>query len=324
MRLNHGPAGELPMARGPDMKRFLSVVWMAGAGLAAIAAEGPVSSDKVTVQTDVAYLESGRGETLDLYLPAKRAAGLKSPAMVIIHGGGWTGGSKSAQREIKFGHFLAESGYVCVSVEYLKEGKDRWPTNLKDCKNAVRFLRANAEKYQVDPENIGVIGGSAGGHLALMVAYTSQVKELSPEAPYPGVRDDVKVCVDLYGISNLLTRQGTEPDGTPNGKLREAGLFPDKRGENVDKWKLASPVYHITSKTPPTLIMHGMIDTTVDRDQSIELAAKLKEAGVEHRLELLPGIGHTFDLDGWQKKKLPIEFRPLLLEFLDKYLRPRK
>jgi dipeptidyl aminopeptidase/acylaminoacyl peptidase len=155
-----------------------------------------------------------------------------------------------------------------------------------------------------------------------MVAYTPHVAELSPSVPYPGVSDAVQACVDLYGITDLLTRQSTEADGTPNGNLRDAGLFPEKRGEKLDKWRLASPVTHISSNAPPTLILHGLRDTTVDRDQSIELAKKLKEAGVPHQLDLLPGIGHTFDLDGWKGKPLPIEFRPLLLGFLDKHLRP--
>ena len=280
-----------------------------------------VAPDGVKVERDVAYLPAERKERIDLYLPNKRDAELRSPAVVIIHGGGWTGGDKGQAREFKIGTTLALAGYVCASVEYKKDGNDRWPTNLKDCKNAVRFLRANAAKYQVDENNIGVLGGSAGGHLALMVAYTPGVRELSPDSPYPGVRDDVKACVDLYGITDLLTRQSTMPDGTPNGKLREAGLFPDKRGENQARWKLASPINHISKTSPPTLILHGMADTTVDREQSIQLARALAAAGVEHELKLIPNVGHTFDLEQWQRKPLPEDLRPLVLTFLDRQLK---
>ena len=126
----------------------------------------------VILLRDVAYLPADRKEKLDLYLPAQRDAQLRSPAVVIIHGGGWTGGDKAQGREFRIATTLVQAGYICASVEYMKAGNDRWPTNLKDCKNAVRFLRANAAKYQVDEKNIGVLGGSAGGHLALMVAYT--------------------------------------------------------------------------------------------------------------------------------------------------------
>jgi acetyl esterase/lipase len=279
--------------------------------------------DGVRTERDVTFLEPERAEKLDLYIPADRQFGVLSPAVVIIHGGGWTGGNKAQVREFRIGTTLAKAGYVCASVEYKKEGVDRWPTNLKDSKNAVRFLRANSAKYQVDADNIGVLGGSAGGHLALMVAYTSGVKELSPEAPYPGVRDDVKAVVDLYGVTDLTTRQATEPDGTPNGKLREAGLFPEKRGENEAKWKLASPVNHISKSSPATLILHGTADTTVDREQSMQLAKALGAAGVEHELKLLPGVGHTFDLEEWQKKPLPQDLRPLVIGFLDRHLKTR-
>lgn len=281
----------------------------------------PPLPDGVLWERDVPYLGPGRVETLDLYYPAGRKPEVRSPGVVIIHGGGWTEGDKRAGREFNIGTTLALAGYVCASLEYQKSGGDRWPTNLKDCKNGVRFLRANAAKHQVDPAHIGVIGGSAGGHLALMVAYTAGDAEFSPESPYPGVPDDVQACIDLYGPSNLLTRQATDADGTPNGTLREAGLFPDARGESPEKWKLASPVTHVKKGVPPTLILHGMIDTTVDRGQSIELARKLEEHGVEHELVLLPDVGHTFDLQTWKRKPLPRDLRPLVVRFLDKHLK---
>jgi acetyl esterase/lipase len=182
-------------------------------------------------------------------------------------------------------------------------------------------LRANAKRYQVDGDHIGVIGGSAGGHLTLMVAYTSGVKELTPKIPYPEVSDKVQACVDMYGITDLITRQATEADGTPNGKLREAGLFPDRREESPDKWKQASPVCHVSRACPPTLILHGLADTTVDREQAVELDRKLSEQGVEHQLILIPGVGHTFDLQRWQRKPLPQDLRPVVVGFFDKHLK---
>ena len=302
----------------------------AGAGAAAVAAAGKTNAraalwpapEGVVIERDVPYLAPGRAEKLDLYLPANRAANTRSPAVVIIHGGGWTGGDKAAAREFNIGTTLAKAGYVCASVEYLKEGPNKWPANLHDCKNGVRFLRKHADRYQIDVDHIGVIGGSAGGHLALMVAYTAGHPELSPSEPYPGISDRVQACVDLYGITDLLTRQGTDARGNPNGQLRGAGLFADTREANPEKWKLASPVYHVTRESPPTLILHGLADTTVDRDQSSELARVLAQHGVEHELLLLAEVGHTFDLEKWGRKPLPRDLRPVVLGFFDKHLKP--
>src|SRR4051812_20422908 len=120
----------------------------------------------VTIEQNVSYLPADRAEKLDLYLPKDRAPAVRSPAVLIIHGGGFTGGDKAAGREFNIGTTLAKAGYVCASVNYSMDEGKRWPNNLHDCKNAVRFLRKNANKYQVDPDKIGAIGGSAGGHLS--------------------------------------------------------------------------------------------------------------------------------------------------------------
>jgi acetyl esterase/lipase len=304
---------------------FLAVAVMAASPVAiASGTNSTASPEGVLIERDVVYLEAGRKEKLDLYQPAADPGNALRPAMVLIHGGGWTGGDKAQARELEIGTTLARAGYVCVSVEYQKSGDNRWPTNLKDCKNAVRFLRAHVQQYHVDPVNIGVLGGSAGGHLALLVAYTPGMPELTPVSPYPGISDSVKVCVDLYGVTDLLTRRATAGDGSPTGELRDAGLFPDPRGTNPEKWRLASPVSHVSSQSPPTLILHGMADTTVDRDQSVQLASTLAAAGVEYQLKLIPGVGHTFDLEQWQHKPLPTDLRPLVIEFLDRHLKPRR
>lgn len=281
---------------------------------------------EVTIQKDVPYLAPGREERLDLYLPAGRADGVRSPSVVIIHGGGWRGGDKGAAREINIGTTLAKAGYVCASVNYrlYKPGGGAvWPVNLQDCKNAVRFLRVRAAEYGIDPARVGVIGGSAGGHLSLMVGFTGDHPTLSPAQPYPGVSDKVDAVVDLYGISNPHTWQETDDTGKPTGvfKLGAAAMLGGSPEEVPDRWREASPVSHITTKTPPVLILHGTADTTVDRDQSRELADRLREGGVEHQLMLLEGIGHTFDLQTWRRKPLPLDLRPVVTGFFDKYLK---
>ena len=286
----------------------------------------PPAPPGVVIEQDVAYLAPDRTEKLDLYLPAKRDRATRSPAVLLIHGGGWIGGDKAAAREFNIGTTLAAAGYVCASVNYKLDGDDRWPTNLFDCKNAVRFLRANAAKYQVDPDRIGVIGGSAGGHLALMVAYTSDVPELTPgagESPYANVSDRVRCVVDLYGITDPRTRRKTDEQGVPiAGTNKACALLPDTTPQtHPDAWRLAAPVAHVTQKTVPTLILHGTADTTVDRDQATQLAAALKSAGVEHELILLDGISHTFDLDKWRGRPLPRDVRGAVVSFFDRHLK---
>lgn len=300
--------------------------WAALASLAAVPFMLPSGAQtesraEVTIRKDVAYLPE-RAEKLDLYLPTHRAAEVRSPAVLIIHGGGWTGGDKGAGREINIGTTLARAGYVCASVNY-RLGKDAWPTNLQDCKNAIRFLRKNAAAYQVDPERLGVIGGSAGGHLALMVGLTARVAELEPPAPYPGIPDGVRAVVDMYGIADVRTWQKTDAEGNPTGelKLSAATMLGGGPEQFPERWKLASPVEHLGPDTPPILILHGRKDTTVDRDQSINLARRLEERKLPHQLLLIDGVGHTFDLQTWNRKPLPLDLRPIVTEFFDRHVR---
>ena len=286
----------------------------------------PPAPAGVTIEQDVSYLAPDRKEKLDLYLPANRDRTTRSPAIVIIHGGGWTGGDKAAGREFNIGSTLAGAGYVCASVNYKLAGDDRWPMNLFDCKNAVRFLRASADKYNIDADRIGVIGGSAGGHLALMVAYTSDVAQLAPgkkDSPYPGISDRVRCVVDLYGITDPRTRRKTDGKGNPLATpTTQCALLPHTTPiSHADAWRLAAPVAHVSSTTPPTLIIHGNADTTVDRDQATQLEEKLKAAGVEHQLIRLDGIGHTFDLEKWRGQPLPQDLRPVVVKFFDAHLK---
>lgn len=271
----------------------------------------------VSVDSDLEFLAPGRTEKLDLYQPVGRAAGVLSPAVVIIHGGGWVGGDKAAQRESVTGTTLAKAGYVAVSINYWLGAKDRWPTNLQDCKNAVRWLRVNAGRLGIDPGRIGVIGGSAGGHLALMVAYTAGNVELDPKPLYPNVPDHVSACVNMYGISNLSTRQGTDKSGKPDGTVRSTTqLFTESAAAAPEKWKLASPVSHIKTDSPPTLTLHGTADTTVDRAQSEELDRALKAAGADSTLIMVPGANHA-----WPLKTAKFDHTGDVVEFFDRHLR---
>jgi len=297
------------------MNRFFSVLVLLAAFLCG---SNSTAQDKfeapagVTIERDVTFLAADREEKLDLYRPEKNESGEAMPAVVIIHGGGWVKGDKSRQREFVSGTALAKAGYVAVSINYETRKGKRWPGNLHDCKNAVRWLRKNAEDLGVDGSRIGVIGGSAGGHLALMVAYTGDHPKLSPQDLYPGISDKVSACVDMYGITNLLTRKVTDKKGNPTDELKEHRLFKKDRETGAAMWRNASPVNHIEKNSPPTLILHGTRDTTVDRDQSKELYAALQKAGVDSELKMIEGAGHA-----WPLKTKDFDLRTDVVEFFN-------
>ena len=270
----------------------------------------------VTIKRDLEFLGADREEKLDLYRPTKNETGKPLPAVVIIHGGGWVGGDKGKRREFVTGTTLAKAGYLAISINYHLGKQKPWPLNLHDCKNAVRWLRKNAENLEVDSENIGVIGGSAGGHLALMVAYTGDDPKRSSEDLYPGISDKVSCCVDMYGITNLLTRRVADKEGNPTDELKKHKLFRKDRDKAPAMWRNASPVTHVDADSPPTLIFHGTKDTTVDRDQSKELFAVLQKAGVESELRMIEGAGHA-----WPLKTDDFDLRAETVAFFDQHLK---
>lgn len=287
--------------------KLLSVFLLMSAAAIAAEPKAPVFPDDIKVERNIAYLPEGRAEKADIYLPKTFPEGKKLPAVVIIHGGGFVGGLKDAAREINIGSNLVRNGYVGMSIEYLlaKEGQPSWPQNIQDCKTAVRWLRANAEKYHIDAAHIGVIGGSAGGHLAAMVALTGPDAGLDPKEPYGNLSAQVQCGVDLYGPSDLTLW------------MKNSKMMGKTIAEALDEYKKASPVFQVTKDDPPLLILHGTADTTVDIKQSELLDAALTKAGVEHQYVVVEGAPHSFHLQPKQK-----DLRPLVIGFFDKHLKP--
>jgi acetyl esterase/lipase len=280
------------------------------------------SNPQVEVRGDISYLTPDRLEKLDLYLPKNRKAGEKSPAVLLIHGGGWKEGDKRQAREIEFGMTLAQNGFVAASINYALRSAGRFPQNLQDCKNGIRYLRAHADELGVDPNRISVMGGSAGGQLALLVGYTADQPNLAPSQPYPGVSDKVSSVVDFYGISNLATRKETDPNGKPLKIDPLDSATQSIFGSTPQDWKKASPITYVKRDVPPTLILHGKKDTTVDSDQSQELADALKKTGATYEIIWLPNAPHSFSFQhAVPKSKKPLEkdVGPAVLSFLKKY-----
>lgn len=271
----------------------------------------PVIADEegdVVVERGVAYLPAGRAEKADLYLPKDRAPDVRSPAVVIIHGGGWTGGKRDAARELNIGTTLAAHGYAALSIDYLlaTDEKPSWPTNIYDCKTAVRWLRANADRLQIDAAHIGAIGGSAGGHLVALLATSSNVRELDPPGPYAEYSCAIQCAVPMYGAAEVRD--------TPNAKL----MLGRTKAEAPELYRLASPAALADPKDPPCLILHGTADKLVPVEQSEILARALEKAGVEHELVIVEGAPHSFDLQPQQR-----DLRPPVLGFFDQHLKPQ-
>jgi acetyl esterase/lipase len=248
----------------------------------------PLPAD-VVVHRDLAYVPGGHErQKLDLYLP-KGAAG-PLPVIVWVHGGGWQNGSKANAMPLRLG-FVAK-GYAVASVGYRLTDAAPFPAQIQDCKAAVRWLRAHAREYGLDPARFAAWGASAGGHLVAMLGTAGDVKEFNV-GPNPGVSSRVQAVVDYYGPSDLLRFVETPGYAThrrPDSP--EAKLVGGPVVENRDKAAAASPVTYVTRDDPPFLIVHGSADPTVPPNQSEVLHAALQKAGVNSTLHMLPGAKH--------------------------------
>lgn len=239
---------------------------------------------------DVVYGQAGgRDLHVDLTYPAA-ASGLR-PVVVYVHGGGWKTGSHHTART----RLLARAGYFCVSVEYRLSGEAIWPAQIHDCKAAIRWVRANAAKYRLDPERIGVWGHSAGGHLAAMLATSSGVSALEGRSGNPGHSSSVACALSAYGPADLLAmvRQPSRIDRR-SPKSPEALLLGAPAHTVPQRALQASPITYVDAKDPPMLLQHGIEDGTVPVGQSDLFAQALRQAGVEVRYERLPGVDHAF------------------------------
>lgn len=241
----------------------------------------------VELTKDIEYGKVGeRALKLDLYRPTKTAAAV--PGLVFIHGGAWKRGDKDIYR-IHAARY-AQRGYVAVSIAYRLSGEAPFPAAVEDAKCAVRWMRANAAKYGVDPKNICVLGGSAGGHVALMVGYTAGDESLEGSGGHKGVSSRVQAVVDLYGPCDLTVPVVRDAD-----VVREF-LGGKRYGEAPELYQKASPLFDLTADDPPTLILHGTLDEVVPIAQSDKLVERLKQVGVKYTYDRLDGWPHVMDL----------------------------
>ena len=240
--------------------------------------------------SNLAFLPADRPERLDLYVQYGRDFKVRRPGVLFIHGGGFTGGDKAEYRSASVSADLARAGYVVVSCNYLlgpKSTEGVWPRNIADCRDAVRWMRANTEALGLDPDRIAVAGGSAGGYLALMVGLSDD-KTGPGGAPAAKASAKVSAVIDMYGVVNFSKHGKGDVPGVP-ASGQQAYL----------------PEFQCDPQDPAVLILHGTADAIVDIAQSDAMAKALRAAKVPHEYVIVEGAPHTFDLHpkgkGWKR-----------------------
>jgi acetyl esterase/lipase len=251
----------------------------------------------IRLERDISYVPDGdSSQRLDLYLP-ERSSDKPLPLVVWIHGGGWLGSSKKENP----GAALTRSGeYATGSIEYRFSDKAIFPAQIQDCQAAIRFLRANAKKYNIDPDHIGVWGASAGGHLVALLGTSGGADAFPKIGQNQDQSDRVQAVIDLFGPNDFqaVKAQVAADKAVTNIFNFEdmsspyAKLFGARPGERVELEKSASPITFVSKDDPPFLIVHGTADTLVPYAQATEFTDALKKAGAEVLLQTIPGGKH--------------------------------
>jgi acetyl esterase/lipase len=296
---------------GMVVSSMLSVVWAAERGGArerpSEKPEGkwewtPEAPENVEVIKKVIYGKGGgRDLGLALFLPKDDEP--LHPGIVFIHGGGWTGGSPAHFSQQAA--YLAGKGYVGACVEYRLSGEAKFPAAVEDVKCAVRWMRANAEKYKIDPERIASVGGSAGGHLASILGVMDKADGLEGDGGHGGYSSKTNAVVAFNGAFSFMVLQEHMQNIS---KQRSQPSAPERFiggtiKELPEKFKQASPMTYVDETDAPHLFLHGTADGLVPIRQSVDMMKALEKVGVRAELYAAEGEGHGFFNKGPQYEK---------------------
>lgn len=271
----------------------------------------------VAVKTlrDVEYANiDGSSLKLDLYLPQPPTTEAR-PVVVWIHGGAWRGGDKAACPAKR----LVDQGFVVASINYRLSHQAIFPAQIQDCKAAIRWLRANAEKYAIDAERVGVWGSSAGGHLVALLGTAGDVDALSDASHGNADQSSrVQAVCDFFGPTDLLQM---DKYALPSAPFRhdaadspESKLIGGPIQDNPVKAARANPISYVSADDPPFLIVHGDRDPLVPWQQSQLLAEALRQAGVSCEFHKIEGAGHGFQGNTHVDTLVDRFFRQTLME----------
>jgi acetyl esterase/lipase len=266
----------------------------------------------VDVQRDIVYKKiNGLSLRLDIYSPKLISHPL--PVVLWIHGHHWARGGKEQRPPVN----LMAQGYIVVSLNYRLSGEAPFPAAIEDCKAAVRWLRANATTYQIDPDHIGAWGHSAGGHLGALLGTSGGVAELEGAGDNSTFSSRVQAVCDMSAPSDLLQFYETVSNSTDgSGRKAKSSIEQFLGGpveQNRAKAIAASPVTYVSKDDAAFLIIHGENDMSIPVSQSEVFADKLKAAGVDVTLEVAKGRGHGVGGPNFASE---------IISFFDKHLKP--
>ena len=275
------------------------------------AAEASKVPEGITVHRDLAYVtDRHERQKLDLYVPDK---GESLPLIIWVHGGAWRGGSKEHYTPMEY----LKAGYAGASINYRLSQHATFPAQIEDVKAAVRWLRANAETYRLDPNRFAVWGSSAGGHLVAMLGTAGDVDTFEVGENLE-VSSKVQAVVDYFGPTDFLQMDAQR---LPDGLVHDAPDSPESQlvggpiQEHKDRVAKANPITYVSKDDPPFLIIHGDQDKLVPYQQSVLLNKALEEVGVPVTFYKVEGGGH-----GWfRDPKVPA----LTKAFLAQHLKPK-
>ncbi len=305
----------------------LGAAALAGCGQAA-APTAPASSPAAPVSStptqgtsapgsalgSVTYCTVGRvALTMNVWLP--QGGTTPHPLAVMVHGGGWEHGDAGPSNRLSLVESgLVGKGFVVASVNYRLAPQYVWPAQIEDVKCAIRYLRASAATYGIDPTRIGVWGGSAGGHLVAMLG-TAGPSAGYDVGQYLDQSSAVQAVVDEWGPADL-----TAPGWDPYASQVITQVFGVSPGQPSSVLRAASPVSYVTASDPPFLIIQGVADTTVPASQSQEFAATLQSAGVPETLVMVQNAGHGLKPAGGVPTPSLSQVNQMIIDFFAKHL----
>ena len=286
--LREGLGPEYALAIRPELRETLvgDVDWLR------VARPFPIRSRDVERIRDVRY---GRAKGVDLDLDVYRSSSApqNAPVLFQIHGGGWTIGSKDEQGLPLMTH-LAQRGWVCVAANYRLSPHATFPDHLIDLKRARAWIGEHIAEHGGDPDFVAVTGGSAGGHLAALVALTANDPEYQPG--FEAVDTSVRCCVPFYGVYDFTNHKQTLLHDGMTGFL-EKQIMKGSLDEIRADWERASPIHRVHADAPPFFVIHGELDTLVPVGEAREFVTALRRVGCESvTYAELPGAQHAFEL----------------------------
>lgn len=281
------------------------------------------SSRHIISLSTYTYFESeGKRLDVNVYLPASETSN-RGAGVIIVHGGSWNGGVRNDFPQ--WNTLLAEQGFTIFDIDYSLSPQPNYLTATGDVKCAVRWVKTNASKFNIDPSRVAVMGRSAGAHLALLAAYSAGNEHLPSSCASNTNDETVSAVVSFYAPINLLWAYDNPANPMViNGPLTLANFLggsPHESDEIRSRFILASPITHVSTQTPPTLLVHGGRDQLVRLENMQFLDIKLTEANVPHQTLMLPYAQHGFDynLNGWGSQIAGA----MMLEFLSEHTRTK-